>query len=587
MTHTDNTSISAGPVIKGAERDKAILKQLPYTLSYNIPIIACIAWVYWDIIDRQWLLVWCGLMTVILIYRAIAVAIFYRDFLSGIKKKWQRVMLVGNSAISGLMWGWAGILFFIPGQIEYQVFIFIFLIFKGIGSATAVSNNFLSFLLYFPISMTPICIMFILEDSEASSWLGIVGFGATIMLTLLARNLNRSLSELIDLRIKNETLLEEALQQKNIADTANTEKTRFLAAASHDLRQPLYALSLLAGALEEYKDEESRKGITKKIKKSVNSLKTLLDALLNISQLDSGTAPLNLQNADLTDIFSRLADEFSLIAKEKNLSFEWTKKTHWIYSDVHLAEQILRNLISNALSYTDQGGVTIDTNETEHEIEISITDTGQGIEEEHQAKIFSEFYQVHNYERDRSRGIGLGLAIVDRSIKMLNSNITLTSTVGQGSCFTFHLPKGSAKVSLTPSNTHHSLSTQLNLQVIVIEDDNEVRDALQLLLTSWGCQLILFPNGEELIKQLEKTLISADAIISDFQLPGKYNGLELVLKIRRMAKRYISALIITGNLKTDLDESVRKEGLLVLQKPVSPSKLRAFLQHCLKVKIDS
>lgn len=579
-----NTNITADSLIKGTEKDRAIAKQLPYTLLVNVPIIASITWVYWGVVDHFWLLVWSGLMTAILIYRIITVLLLYRHFFAGVDKKWQRIMLVGNSAVSGLMWGWAGVLFFVPEQFEYQIIILLFLIFKGFGSATAVSSNFLSFLLYFPVSMAPICIMFFMEQTKVSLLLGLGCFGSAITLVFLAKNLNRSLSELIDLRNKNELLLEEALQQKNIADNANTEKSRFLAAASHDLRQPLYALSLLSEALDEQDKEKNRKDISRKIKASINSLETLFNALLNISRLDSGTITLEITNINLTELLAKLVDEFSPIASSKNLFLEWPKESYWVRSDINLVEQILRNLISNALSYTDQGGVTIKVCESNQDIQITVSDTGQGIEEKHQAKIFNEFYQVNNAERDRNKGIGLGLAIVDRSIKLLKSKITLTSTIGQGSSISFHLPKGSAKVLSSPLIEQQALSTQLNLEVIIIEDDKEVAEALQLLLTHWGCQLMIFSNGDDLIDQFKHTPITADSIISDFQLPGKYNGLELILRIKKMATHSIPALIITGNLTLAEKNGLKDNNVSILQKPASPSKIRAFLQHCKKIK---
>lgn len=494
---------------------------------------------------------------------------------------WQMRYFAINSAVSGLMWGWAGILFYVPDNIELQLYVFIVLIFKGAGSVTAVTSYLPAFYLYFPTSMLPIIIRHFMEGTPTSFLLGIASLGYVAVMLYFGRNFNKTLVESLALRYENKAYLEQANVEKDRANQANLAKTKFLAAASHDLRQPLHALGLFTSILKDSPLNKQQSGLVDNMQKSLNSLEELLNALLDISKLDSDSVSVSKQHFNILSITKKLEQEFSIEAARKNLSLIMPCDDIYLFTDPVLTEQILRNLIANAIRYTEQGGVTIYACYKDERVAISVSDTGIGIPEDEQENIFQEFFQLSNKQRQREQGLGLGLAIVQRISTLLDANISIDSQPGKGSKFTLTLEAGE-KASLKAHNTPSTgvpKPSKLSLKVAVLEDDQEAADSLLQLLEHWGCDVICGPQSQQLIHIMKEKNFNPQAIISDVQLSADESGVAAVQEIRKLLNANIPALYITGNVSIATDD-LGDNGANLLYKPVAPAKLRMFLNNC-------
>ena len=410
--------------------------------------------------------------------------------------------------------------------------------------------------------------------------MGVISLFFTIFMTILARNLNRTLLESLDMRYENSLLLKETEYQRQQAENANLAKTHFLAAASHDLRQPIHAMSLLLNVLEDNPKHDDVENIVGKIRGTVDSLQNLLNALLDISRLEAGTVSVNLQTVRFQYIREQLEDEFNMLAAEKGLTISWPVEPVFLYTDPVLLEQVLRNLVSNSIRYTDYGSVNINASVTGDKVILEVKDTGIGIDKNQQAAIFDEFYQVGNQQRDRRHGLGLGLAIVSRIMKLLDTGIELSSDIGKGSSFRFALPRAEQQEvdTYVSRTTLHNNTLELKSIVAIIEDDIEAGEAMQVLLESWGSQTFLAPDSDALIAQLSKTNLIPNVIISDFQLDEGKNGVNEIAKLRGYIKKDIPALLISGNIAAEHQLDVKNSGLPILYKPAAPARLRAFLR---------
>lgn len=399
--------------------------------------------------------------------------------------------------------------------------------------------------------------------------------------------------ESIRLRFENIHLVEQLRKQKNEAENANLAKSKFLAAASHDLRQPLYALSLFTSVLEELVKSPEILRVVAQIKTSGESMKSMFNALLNISQLDAGVMHPEKNNFLLPPLFKQLANDFDPLAKNKNLSIHWPADVFAVHSDRELVEQILRNFISNAIRYTDKGSITIGCevkNEPGHnQVIIHVTDTGIGISEDNQKAIFDEYKQINNSERDCTKGLGLGLglAIVIRTADLLQHDITVESQLNQGSSFSIAIEQANieacdVKQNIASPDKPEKITDTL---IVVIDDDISVLEGTQALLQSWGCTVIAAIDQQQALSLIKQKNQIPDGIISDYRLPNNETGVMAIQSIYAAFHDKIPALIVTGDIEIDRLKDVDKSGLQMLPKPVSALKLRTFLRHVEKFKL--
>lgn len=358
---------------------------------------------------------------------------------------------------------------------------------------------------------------------------------------------------------------------------ANLSKSRFLAAASHDLRQPLHALNLLVAQMRNEAEPKARAELGDKVEAAIANMNELFGALLDISKLDAQALMPAISAFPVKRILAHIASAFGPPAREKGLHFSVVPSDTWVLSDRILLERILLNLASNAVRYTSEGGVVIGCRRRGAHLRIDVYDTGIGIPTDQQQKIFAEFYRGVT-RSPKGEGLGLGLAIVDRLSTMLNHPIEVVSTPGSGSRFSLLVPIAEAAHEATPTATQQDakLPASDNQVIAVVDDDDLVLRSTSALLQKWGYKVI---EAESLGAVMARARGPAPSLIlSDYRLRDA-TGIDVVLALRARYNTEIPGLIITGDVSPTLYEDVKLHGLQLLHKPLPPMALRASIEQ--------
>ena len=367
-------------------------------------------------------------------------------------------------------------------------------------------------------------------------------------------------------------------------EAANLAKSRFLAAASHDLRQPLHALNLFVAQLRTETDPAERSRVTAQIDAAVTAMNDLFNALLDISKLDAGVLAPDVTAFPLAHLLQRIERTFAPAAREKGLRLRILPSKAWVSSDSILLERILLNLVSNAIRYTDRGGVLVGCRRRGREVRIEVWDSGIGIPADQRENIFGEFYQLAASERDRRGGLGLGLAIVDRLCRLLDHRLELTSTLGKGSRFAVSLPMAAApRESVEHATGPRAIPDPVSGSLIVVIDDDALAlDAMRGLLRRWGCFVVTAESESAALASLADDDRRPDLIISDYRLADGHTGIEAIQRLRSALRAPIPAFLITGDIAPERLGEASANGLHLLHKPVGPMALRAMLNQMLK-----
>jgi signal transduction histidine kinase len=394
-------------------------------------------------------------------------------------------------------------------------------------------------------------------------------------LEALGDQFNSMAAQLHDSYATLERKVEERTQQLELANLA---KSRFLAAASHDLRQPLHALGLFVAQLQANIDAPDRGRIVERIGAAVAAMNELFGALLDISKLDAGVLDPNITEFPMAHLLQRLETTFAGAAHEKGLSLRVMPSQAWVRSDFILLERVLLNLVSNAIRYTSRGGAVIGCRRRNGSLRIEVCDTGVGIPEDQRQNIFAEFYRLGEGSGNRV-GLGLGLAIVDRLCRLLDHPIELASTSGRGSRFAVTVPlveprSETAAPPLSPPTHADALSGKL---VVVIEDDALVLESMGGLLQSWNCRVVAASCFNAALAGLEACDRRPDLIISDYHLSEGMSGIEAIERLRRGLRMTVPAFLISGDINAERAREMRERGYHLLHKPVSPIALRSML----------
>lgn len=366
------------------------------------------------------------------------------------------------------------------------------------------------------------------------------------------------------------------------AEQANVAKSRFLAAASHDLRQPMHALGLFISELSQQALDARSRQIVDRISASAGAMEQLLDSLLDISRLDAGVLTPAVRSFDPAPILMRIRDEQAPAADGRIIRLRLSAGRDWVRSDPMLFERIIGNLVSNAVRHTHKGTILIACRRRGNRLRVEVRDNGPGIATESQQVIFQEFVQLDNPERARDKGLGLGLAIVRRLVDLLDHQLELRSAPGCGSVFALELP-------ISPPETEHAavedaraLGSLLGVRVAVVEDDPLVRDAMLGLLSAWGCELIIANNAEHLLEQLEDEPSLPEVLITDLRLGGTLDGIDLAQRLRAASpSQPPHVILISGDTAPEALARARSARLPLLHKPLRPAKLRALLHRML------
>jgi two-component system CheB/CheR fusion protein len=365
------------------------------------------------------------------------------------------------------------------------------------------------------------------------------------------------------------------------ADLANSEKSRFLAAASHDLRQPLQTLALLHGLLMKAAEGEKIRTLIERQGDTIHAMSGILNTLLDINQIDAGMVQAQPVRIAISDMLSRLLEEFTYHAQAQGLVLRMVKCSLFVESDPRLLEQMLRNLLTNALKYTEQGRVLIGCRRRGNSVSIQVWDTGLGIPADRLGQIFEEYIQLDNPARERSRGLGLGLSIVRRLGRLLGHTVSVQSTPGKGSVFSIEVsraPDGPAPAS-APGEVHTQAVPRRRTGVIlVVEDDPDLCEALQLCLQDEGHLAATPRDGQAALELVARGTIRPDLIIADYNLPNGLNGVQLVSRLREATGIAIPAIILTGDISSGTLKKIAEKSLPHLTKPVRLDVLSQLIQ---------
>jgi signal transduction histidine kinase len=379
------------------------------------------------------------------------------------------------------------------------------------------------------------------------------------------------------------TLEQKVEERTRQLELANKAKSRFLATATHDLRQPLHALGLFVAQLSGRNNAAQRRETMAGIERALANMNELFNTLLDISRLDAGTVKPKSSAFPITHVLRHVETTFAGWAREKNLTLHIVSSDAWVRSDAGMLAQIVGNFVQNAIRYTARGRVLVGCRRRGNRLRIEVWDTGPGIPADQQQSIFSEFYRLAHAERDTS-GLGLGLAIVDRLCRLLDHPIEVKSAPGKGSCFAVAVPMvaPSDHVAAPQTAAPRRAIAADNKLIVVIDDDPLVLDGMGSLIKSWGCAVVTGSNELAVLDGLSRCGAPPDAIISDYRLRDGKTGIEAITRLREAVAAPIPAFLMSGDTDLDVVRQAEASGLALLHKPVEPAALRAVLADALK-----
>ncbi|TYL84471.1 response regulator [Bradyrhizobium rifense] len=483
------------------------------------------------------------------------------------------------------MLGWVG---FVPEQ--PVPFLFTIVALTGLVCGTVPSLSAFPPALVGSIIATvlPVMVRSIINGGEsAGAYLALLTGLVTINL-YYCRTTHRMLRETIRLRLENVELVGHLQEERDRAQAADRAKTRFLAAASHDLRQPIHALSLLISTLAVLGhrgavQSADARDLAGKAKSIVGNLSALLNGLLDISRLDAGVVTVARETVNLSQLFYQLSNEFASAAKDRGLDWRVVESQLQVDSDPMMLKRVLGNLLSNAFRYTISGGVLLGCRRRGAAVEIQIWDTGPGIPADQHAMIFEEFVQLQNPARDRTQGLGLGLAIVRRTAALLQHSLKVISVTGRGSMFSVTVPQASTVAPLLPDNK--SSPAGIAVSIMVVEDERDVLDVMVQLLTLQGHRVYAGRSAAE-VQQIHAEAMTAgdapvDLIIADYRLEDGATGLDAIQALCAHIGHWVPALIVTGDTSPSRIKDATASGLRILHKPITGEELyEAIVAAC-------
>jgi signal transduction histidine kinase len=568
-----------------AERLRLVCRAVVRTPIGVLPATAFIGYIMAPYVGGQ--LAWGWMAVVLLIWcarAAISAALLRRPPSPERVGPWIRFQIAA-AMLGGLAGGAAGLLFYQAPEIEFAYLTMVVCGWcaAGLAVSAAVPMAFYGFVVLF---LAPLTAGWALSEHTDALLVATLLVLFMFLLTTYARDNALLVGRALRIGFENEELVlrlrareAEAHAARERAEAANLSKSAFLAAASHDLRQPLHALSLLLSTLQEKTREPEATQLLAKIATSADSLDTLFKGLLDLSRLDAGSVTPESRPVALEPLLRRLENDFRPLAAAKGLDFARSKTEAWAVSDPEMLERLLRNLLDNAVKYTEHGRVEIRLEEQPSSVRLIVRDTGIGIDERHRERIFEEYYQIRNPERNRRQGIGLGLAIVKRMCDLLGHTIRVDSRPGHGSSFEMHLVRGAPPPAAAREDRRTgagSTEALRGLVVVVVEDDVEVQEATRMLLEGWGCRPLVAASGAEALERLDRQGSEPDVILADYRLAGSETGLDAIGQVYH---RYgdIPAAIVTGEINAAELKVPESMPVIVMQKPLRASDLREWL----------
>jgi len=490
--------------------------------------------------------------------------------------------VIGVTFSGGILWGMLPWIAFDPHNIAGSSLI-LSVVTGIVGAALAMMSPFLPcYVIFLVAALAPFSVKLLQQSEPAYFAIGWASLVYAVAMFYFASFAQRATLAAIRLRFENAGLLvqlkresEAAFAARDQALAANSAKSKFLTAASHDLRQPIHAMSLFHEALRRSGLLPQQQELVRNAQLASNAAREMLNTLLDFSKIEAGVVQSVPRAFYLQTLLSRLEKELARDADQKNLIYRSRDTRLVAYADPMLSAEILRNLISNAIRYTEQGGVLIGCRKRGQYAVVEVWDTGIGIPQAQTSKIFQDFYQLGNPERDRQKGLGLGLAIVKGVAKtMVGAEVTLASKPGRGSVFRLSLPL--MEGAIVEDIASHELLTDFNgKRVLIIDDDTMVLAGMRALLSGWHCLV-------DCAESIDAALILAaahppDLVVIDYRLRGGHNGGEAIRALREKISPALPAIIITGDTAPDLLREASGIDAALLHKPVATSQLNAAM----------
>jgi signal transduction histidine kinase/DNA-binding NarL/FixJ family response regulator len=574
---------------------RLLYEQLPVSIAASMVGTLLFAAIFWSDPFKQMLVAWTLVMMLnqswrLLLYRRFRA----RDgFPRGEVRRYGMYWAIG-SGISGMVWGAASLLFFAVSPVM-QTMLIVSVFAVTSAAVLLIGSHLPSFYAFVLPALVPIVARNVAEGEPLHLLLALITAIATLGILAFGRNYNSALVQSLRNRFENEALARTLVERNHAleaarataevaraqAEVANRSKTQFFAAASHDLRQPLHALGLFAAALAEKVHDPDVMNVVHSINSSVSALDSLFNELLDISRIDAGVIKVNRRHFPLEPILVRLRTDFAPEADEKMLRLTIRPTALHLDSDPVIIERILRNLVSNALRYTREGGVLMAARARGETVALEVWDTGIGIPAQDQARVFEEFYQIGNPGRDRRKGLGLGLAIVKRLATLLGAALDLHSRVRRGTLFRLTVPRGDAAHVPAPSATPAPLRSEGlgGRTVLVIDDEAHIIEAMRTLLGGWGAQVVTAASFDESLVATLGLDRAPDLIIADYRLGAGPTGADAIQAVRERWGVTIPAIVVTGSTTPGHVHEAKARGFQLLAKPVAPAKLRALIAH--------
>jgi signal transduction histidine kinase/ActR/RegA family two-component response regulator len=571
------------------ERARFIHRSVPTAAFGGLTVVVLIVIIFYAVVPHTVLFTWLGAYIVVTLARMRSWFRYRRVELDAeTSRRWLRDA-TAYSLLSGSLWGLGALFLYPTGQLVYQYTFAVALIFMAMACLFSYGPHLRTFLAFFVPSIVPGVIgMAVQAGSEQRAF----AFGLCLMSLVLFRSrqsFNDIFMESMRHRFANVALIDQITVQKDAAEAAkataekakdeaeaaNLAKSRFLAAASHDLRQPIHALNLYLGAFAQIQLTRPAATLLGKVRQCAQIMDEMFRTLLDISRLDAGAIQPQISVFPLAPLLARLRVEFEPQARAKGLELRVLRSAAFARSDPVLVERILRNLVSNAMRYTETGSVVVGCRRHGGQLRVCVYDTGIGIDPAHQSLVFEEFYQVGNRERDRSKGLGLGLAIVERLARLLGARLTLRSVRGRGSLFAFDLQRAEPVELpiMRLSRSGGQIRDLTGTLIVVVDDEELILDAAQTLLKQWNCTVVAATSGKEALRQLATSTRPPDVLICDYRLRDGENGVSVAAALRNEFNTDIPALLITGDTNPEQIRAIAASGLAILHKPLREDEL--------------
>jgi len=469
---------------------------------------------------------------------------------------------------------------FIPnGEPEIVILLSMVSAILAAGSVALSSPFFIGFIASSYPSMLVVSLSLYLRDEPLYQWLALAFTLMLMGLTWFAMALTRTIQKSVETSLENTELVKELRSALSDTDEANRAKSVFLASASHDLRQPLHAIGLLNESLGRTQLNPAQLEIHQHFSSALSSTREMLDALLNISKLDAGAISPQPKPFLIRTILNKLEAELAPTADEKNLLFRVRESIAAANSDPFIVELILRNLIANAIRYTDEGGLLIGCRKDGDCLSIEVWDTGIGIKKNQYDTVFKPFQQLGNPERDSRKGFGLGLAIAQGLAQTIGTQIRIQSKLGKGSVFSFSIPRATEEV-IEDIAEGVDLGRFDGTTVMVVDDDPHILASMKSVLTAWGCHCILAETAKEALEAPNAK--DTQLLLTDYRLRQKVTGKDVVQIVRSELQQNLPAIIVTGDTAVERIRDAQSSDALLLHKPASAAQLHLMMSKLLK-----